>query len=66
MLTTPQKEALKKSSYIVRNIEPKKSQTNSKLLLNKNDKLNFENNIIKWYKVYDGEDGKIIKGIDKL
>jgi hypothetical protein len=65
-LTSPQTSAMKSASYVVRNIDPKQSQFELNNTLNQNAILNFESGIIKWYKVYDGNDGSAILGINKL
>ncbi|MEM9327579.1 MAG: hypothetical protein AAGA85_18070, partial [Bacteroidota bacterium] len=63
-LTTPQSNALRQSSYEVRSIM-KASEFNTTNQLNQGDTLVFDGPI-KWYKVYDSENGDVIVGIDKL
>ncbi|MFA0964954.1 hypothetical protein AB9P05_24310 [Roseivirga sp. BDSF3-8] len=62
--TTPQSNALSKSSYGVRNVS-KQSEFGSGEILEQTDELNFDGEI-KWYKVYDSDSGDVISGIDKL
>lgn len=64
-LTTPQTRALSKNSYTVRNAVDKVSEFGSSNTLKQNNVLNF-NGGIKWYKVYDSDNGDVITGIDKL
>jgi hypothetical protein len=64
-LTSPQSNALLKKSYSVRNVVEKKSLFGSSKTLNRGDDLFFKEEI-KWYKIYDSDDGNVITGIDKL
>jgi hypothetical protein len=65
-LTSPQNGALKSYGYRVRNIKQKESEYGTKNILSKDDVLDFENKQIKWYKVYDGNNGDIVSGINKI
>jgi len=64
-LTPNQTIAKTKNSYTVRNTRNRESEFGSDNFLKQSDELNFGESI-QWYKVHDGVNGDIIKGINKL
>lgn len=63
-LTTPQANALTKTSFTVRSNDINSATPNGSVLI-KGTKLDFSNSK-QWYKVHDGVDGNIITGISKM
>jgi hypothetical protein len=65
-LTDNQKGAKLKSSYTVRNTNPRVSEFQSgRSLTNQSQTLNFDRQI-KWYKVWDHDNGDVINDMKKI
>lgn len=63
-LTTPQANAFQKTTFTVRSISSE-SEFMPNTFLNQNTVLNFSSSK-QWYKVYDGVNGDVISGIQKM
>jgi hypothetical protein len=65
-LTINQSDALTKSSYTLRSVEANSRKLGSSTKLKNGTDLSFQGNKIKWYKVYDSGEGKVVEGIQKM